>query len=556
MTTGNSIPSPGESSEAKASAPLSDSAELSASTANQIPLHLPADRPSRETAMAERLALLQTKNIELMRALEAKAELVAHIAHDLRQPLTSIVGLTDLLLLPQGEPLDEGRRRYLTSVADATQQVLHMLNNLTDFSRVEAGRLQLQPEICQVTTLLQETLAPFQSQAQAERLTLALEIATPLGEVVVDRVRLQQVLQSLIAFAMQSTPPGGMVTVAARQVLSTVEIAVQDTGAVLPPGALAALFEPYTTSSPKTGRRRDTGLGLVIAKHLIEMHGGRIWAESAEGRGCTITLQLSGAMPTDAAPSSSADSRPLVLVIEDDMVAAEILRAHLLAGGYRLAIAASGHAGLGAAKRLQPQVITLDLGLPDIDGWEVLWRLKKEPATQSIPVVIVSARERGQLGLSLGAVDWLVKPVDPARLLGALRRCQALGAPRRPSRILVVDDEPTVLEALEALLTREGHSVLCAAGGEAALEKAQAERPDIILLDLHLPDLSGFEVVTRLRQLPGLEEVPVIAFSGKLVSPEERALLTQQTVQFVGKYGAATIAQMLGDLRRISALAN
>jgi CheY-like chemotaxis protein len=238
------------------------------------------------------------------------------------------------------------------------------------------------------------------------------------------------------------------------------------------------------------------------------------------------------------------------------MAAAGLIRTQLIEGGYRVALVASGHAGLGAAKRLLPQVITLDLGLPDLDGWEVLYRLKNDPATQGIPVLVVTAQDQGQLGPSLGAVDWLTKPVDAKRLLSALYRCQALGAPRRHLRILVVDDEATVLEALETLLAREGHRVMRASDGQSALKRAQAEPPDIVLLDLHLPDVSGLEVVTRLRQIPGLEAVSVIAFSGKFVSPEERTLLTQQAVQFVGKYGAVGIQQLLGDLRRISTIAN
>jgi len=243
-------------------------------------------------------------------------------------------------------------------------------------------------------------------------------------------------------------------------------------------------------------------------------------------------------------------------VIEDDLLAAEIIRTHLTGGGYRVVLVASGHAGLGAARRLQPQAITLDLGLPDMDGWQVLHRLKGDPATQAIPVLIVSAREKGQLGLSLGAVDWLVKPVDAQRLLAALQRCRELGAPKRSLRILVVDDEPVVLEALEALLRQEGHQVLTAQDGEAALQQAEADRLDIILLDLHLPGLSGFEVVSRLRQIPELAAVPVIAFSGKFVSPEERSLLTQQAVQFVGKYSPVSLNRLLDDLRQISFLGN
>jgi CheY-like chemotaxis protein len=316
------------------------------------------------------------------------------------------------------------------------------------------------------------------------------------------------------------------------------------------------IFQLYEQAGSVEGRHKGTGLGLAITKRLVELHGGSIRVESAPGQGSTFIIRLPGATVVEAEPQGADISRPVVLVIEDDLRAAEMIRTHLTDGGYRVVLVATGHAGLGAARRLQPHAITLDLGLPDMDGWEVLYRLKREPATQGIPVVVVSAQERGELGLSLGAVDWLVKPVDPPRLLAALGRCQALGAMRRPLRILAVDDEPVVLEALEALLTREGHEVLRAETGEEALRLAVAERPDIVLLDLHLPDVSGFEVVNRLRHTPGMGEVPVIAFSGKFISVEERNLLTQQAVQFVGKHGPVALNRLLDDLRQIASLEN
>jgi len=508
-----------------------------------------------DAKVAERTAALQVTNLELARSSHAKSEFLARMSHDLRQPLNAIVGFTDLLLMTEGEPLSPKQRRHLGHVAAASRQLLGLINDLRDLSRVESGRMEIHPEPCDVAALLEETLALFRTQTQDGRVSLVLEMISPLSRLLADRVRVQQVLHNLLSNAFKFTPEGGFITVTAKQVGLELEVAVRDTGVGVPLADQKRIFEAYEQAGPTEGQQKGVGLGLAIARRLVELHGGRIWVESAPGQGSTFTFRLTGACQVETG-QVTRDGSPLVLVIEDDMLTAGLIRTQLMEGGYRVALVASGHAGLGAAKRLLPQVITLDLGLPDLDGWEVLYRLKNDPATQGIPVLVVTAQDQGQLGPSLGAVDWLTKPVDSKRLLTALRRCQALGAPRRPLRILIVDDEATVLEALEALLTREGHRIIRASDGQSALKRAEADLPDIVLLDLHLPDVSGLEVVTRLRQIPGLESVSVIAFSGKFVSPEERTLLTQQAVQFVGKYGAVGIQQLLGDLRRISSLAN
>ena len=511
---------------------------------------------SLEAKVAERTAALKAANLELIRSSLSKSEFLARVSHDFLQPLNAIVGFTNILLMTGEDPLSNRQRRHLGHVISASQQLVRLTTDLLDLSRLEAGRLEIHPEPCDVPVLLEETLAHFRTQTQARHVSLTLEIASPLGKLMVDPIRLQQVLYNLVSNAFKFTPEGGLITITARQSGATLELSVRDTGTGIPLEDQHRIFEAYEQAGTIDVRQKGVGLGLAIAKRLVELHGGLISVESAPSQGSTFVVRLPGAAPAQGDSQSGENSGPLILVIEDDMVAAELIRTHLTDGGYRVALVVSGHAGLGAARRLQPHAITLDLGLPDLDGWEVLYRLKNDPATQGIPVLIVSARDQGQVGLSLGAVDYLVKPVDPKRLLAALYRCQALGAPRRPLRILVVDDEPAVLDALDALLTREGHAVMRAQDGEGALSRAQAERPDIILLDLHLPGLSGFEVVTRLRQIPGLEAVPVIAFSGKFVTPEERTLLTQQAVQFVGKHGAVTIQQLLGDLRRISSLTN
>ncbi|MBI2456037.1 MAG: response regulator [candidate division NC10 bacterium] len=509
-----------------------------------------------ENKVAERTATLKTTNLELARASQVKSEFLARMSHDLRTSLNAILGFTDLLLTQEADPLTDKQQRYLGHVANAGQHLLSLINDILDLSRVEAGRLEIHPESCQVAPLLEGTLALFRTQALARRITLTLEIGSPLGELMADRIRLQQILHNLLSNAVKFSPEGGVVTVTARQIGLELELVVQDGGIGIHPEDQERIFEMYEQAGTAEGRQKGTGLGLAITKRLVELHGGRVRVESVPGQGSTFTVRLPGMAPTGAEPAGADVARPLVLVVEDDLQAAELIRDHLTHGGYRVVVVGSGHAGLGAARRLRPHAITLDLGLPDMDGWEVLYRLKRDPDTQGTPVLVVSARDQGRLGLSLGAVDWLVKPVDPQRLFAALQRCRELGTPRRTFRILVVDDEPVVLEALEALLTREGHEVLQASDGEAALRQAETARPDIILLDLHLPGLSGFEVVGRLRQIAGLEAIPVIAFSGKFVSPEERTLLTQQAVQFVGKYGAVAVNRLLDDLRQISFLAN
>jgi signal transduction histidine kinase/DNA-binding response OmpR family regulator len=509
-----------------------------------------------EAKVAERTATLKATNLELARASQVKSEFLARMSHDLRTPLNAVIGFADLLLTQQAGALTDKQQRYLGHVANAGRHLLELINDILDLTRVEARRLEIHPEPCEVPPILEETLALFRTQAQVKRITLAVEIGSPLGELMADRIRLQQIIHNLLSNAVKFTPEGGLVTVTARQTGLELELTVRDTGIGIPPEDHQRIFEAYEQAGSTEGRQKGTGLGLAITKRLVELHGGSIRVEGAPGQGSAFIVRLPGASPIEARPEDADASRPLVLVIEDDLLAAEIIRTHLTGGGYRVVLVASGHAGLGAARRLQPQAITLDLGLPDMDGWQVLHRLKGDPATQAIPVLIVSAREKGQLGLSLGAVDWLVKPVDAQRLLAALQRCRELGAPKRSLRILVVDDERVVLEALEALLRQEGHQVLTAQDGEAALQQAEADRLDIILLDLHLPGLSGFEVVSRLRQIPELAAVPVIAFSGKFVSPEERSLLTQQAVQFVGKYSPVSLNRLLDDLRQISFLGN
>ncbi|HWU37939.1 MAG TPA: ATP-binding protein, partial [Candidatus Acidoferrum sp.] len=380
-----------------------------------------------EAKVAERAATLKATNLELARASKVKSEFLARMSHDLRTPLNAVIGFADLLLTQQVGPLTDKQARYVGHVANAGRHLLELISDILDLTRVEAGKLEIHPEPCSVPLILEETLAMFRTQAQTRRITLALEIASPLGELMADKIRLQQIIHNLLSNALKFTPENGLITVTAKQAGMMLELIVRDTGIGIAPEDHQRIFEAYEQAGGTEGRQKGTGLGLAITKRLVELHGGSIQVESAPGQGSTFVVCLPGASPSGAGPEATDTSRPLVLVIEDDPIAAEMIRAHLSEGGYRVVLVASGHAGIGAAKGLQPQAITLDLGLPDMDGWQVLHRLKSDPSTQGIPVLIVSAREKGKLGLSLGAVDWLVKPVDAQRLLGALQRCRGTG---------------------------------------------------------------------------------------------------------------------------------
>jgi CheY-like chemotaxis protein len=358
--------------------------------------------------------------------------------------------------------------------------------------------------------------------------------------------------------AIKFTPEGGAIWIgaAARPAEHGGEIVfrVEDTGVGLAPGQVSRVWERfYQAESSSTRRFGGAGLGLSIVRRLAELHGGRVEASSAGvNRGSTFEVYLPAAAPGEAVSprvvtlpayallprhesAGQADpGAPLVLVVEDDVHIATVLRTYLEAEGYRVETAADGHEAIQAARALMPFAITLDISLPKLDGWSVLNVMKRDPETESIPVVVVSIVDNRDFGLVLGATEYLVKPIDNERLRSALRSLDGLRGTGDGS-VLIVDDDPALRDVLSSLLVEDGWRVTTAADGEAALAAVERDKPAAMVLDLMMPRVDGFEVLNALRMKPTTRDLPVIVVTAKDLSDEDRERLSRSAERVISK---------------------
>jgi CheY-like chemotaxis protein/anti-sigma regulatory factor (Ser/Thr protein kinase) len=376
---------------------------------------------------------------------------------------------------------------------------------------------------------------------------------------IADAGKVKQMLLNLVSNAIKFTPSGGEVGIRARQVEAWTEIAVSDTGIGIAKEDLDRLFIEFHQLETGAGRQQQgTGLGLALTKRLAELHGGKISVESEPGKGSTFVVRLPLAHHSVAEigppPPPAADAtRPLVLVVDDNPAAAAILAHHLDAGGFRMEVAHTGPQALQMARELKPVAITLDILLPEVDGWEVLTRLKADETTRDIPVVVVSVVDNPTLGRALGAIDYFVKPVDGGALLSRLNQYTFVSKVKtEPVRVLVVDDEPANLDMVEALLKSAGFGVLTADGGRQGIEIAKSESPNLILLDLMMPDVSGFDVVEALRADQNTRSIPIMVLTAKSLTEDDKKTLNGQVAAIFQRNSVAG-AELTDWLRGIVA---
>jgi PAS domain S-box-containing protein len=483
----------------------------------------------------EALALAQE---EADRANRAKSQFLASMSHELRTPLNAILGFSELLSDGSPDRFDQAtRHRFLAQIHTSGQHLLELINDILDLSKVEAGQMELHLQPVELAAVIDEVRATVEQMALGKAVALNTE---PSSEVrlIADAGKVKQMLLNLVSNAIKFTPSGGHIDIRSRRVGSWVEVAVSDTGIGIAEHDLAQLFTEFHQVDAGPGRQHEgTGLGLALTRRFAELHGGRVSVTSSPGHGSTFTLHLplEAAAPKLSAPGAPAHvaptdpARPLVLVVDDNPGAAEILTRHLDAGGFQVQVARTGPEALSLARELKPAAITLDILLPEVDGWEVLNRLKADEATRDIPVVVVSVIDNPALGRALGAFDYFVKPVDGKALLSRLSQYTfATEVKSEPVRVLIVDDEQANLDLLEALLEPAGFGVLRAGGGREGIEMARSEMPNLILLDLMMPDLSGFDVVEALRAEEATRSIPIMVLTAKTLTKDDKAELNGQ----------------------------
>ena len=538
-----------------------------AAFAEKGPMFVEDDREVLRFFSAEAAAILRMQQyrrsvneLEALREADRlKDEFMAVVSHELRTPLTAISGYSDILLRKLSGPLNDRQERQVGGIRDAARRLLALINDLLDVSKLEAGTLDLHLAALDPRSVIERAAAAVRVIGLNKGVSVevrqppALDGFAILPAVWADDERVQQMLSNLLMNGIKFTPEGGSVWISAdvQQGPNGEEIvlSVEDTGVGLEPGQVARVWDRfYQAEASSTRRFGGAGLGLSIVRRLAELHGGRVDAASGGlDRGSKFSVFLPAAQgenvkprtvagPISAAPRTPqlqqtqtrrrAGDQPLVLVVEDDMHIATVLRTYLEADGYQVEVAADGHEAIQLARTLSPSAITLDISLPKLDGWSVLNALKRDKATASIPVVVVSIVDNRDFGMVLGATDYLVKPIDHERLQAVLRGLEGLRQ-SGDGTVLIVDDDPAVRDVLSKLLAADGWRVATAADGEAALAAVEHERPSAVVLDLMMPRVDGFEVLQRLRGEPTTRDLPVIVVTAKDLTDEDRERLGQ-----------------------------
>jgi hypothetical protein len=494
-------------------------------------------------------------------ASQLKSQFLANMSHELRTPLNAIIGVTEMLHEDAVDLKREDDLEPLERVLRAARHLLALINDILDLSKIEAGKIDIHVESFSIAPLIDDVVQTVGTLAAKNGNTVVVDCAADIGTMRADQTRIRQALLNLASNANKFTERG-TVTISAKRVTEEsrewVTMAVTDTGIGLTPEQMGKLFQDFVQADASITRKYGgTGLGLAISRRFCQMMGGDITVASEPGRGSTFTIRLPAeagvAQPAAAArdaaaprPSAAQSGTATILVVDDDQTVREVMQRFLAREGFSVVTANGGHEGLRLARALHPAAITLDVMMPDLDGWMVLTAIKGDPELADIPVILISIVDEKNRGYALGATDYMTKPVNRERLTGLLRNiCGAIGR-----QVLLVDDDDMMRRGIRLALEQDGWRIAEAENGRVALARLAETRPDVIVLDLMMPEMDGFEFLDEMRQRPEWRDIPVLVVTARDLTAEDRGRLNGGVERILQK-GASELDELLLEIGRI-----
>jgi len=495
---------------------------------------------------------------------QAKSQFLANMSHELRTPMNAIIGYSEMLT---EEAEDLGQEDFipdLRKINAAGKHLLALINDILDLSKIEAGKMDLYLETFDLQTTVRDVVTTMQPLIDVNENKLVVDVPADAGAMHADLTKVRQGLFNLLSNASKFTDHGEIrLTVRRETVEGTdwIHFQVTDSGIGMSPEQTQKVFQAFTQADPSTTRKYGgTGLGLTITKKFCEMMGGSINFSSELGKGTTFIIRLPALVADDkkqqqaaeparqraAAKAATNGAAGSVLVIDDDPVVQELMRSFLGKEGYRVTVAGGGEEGLVCARQLRPDVITLDVAMPKMDGWSVLSTLKADPDLNDIPVIMLTMVDNKGMGYALGAAEYMTKPINRERLVSVLRKYSRL----RDSRpVLIVEDDPDTRSILKGTLEKDGWKVETAENGRVALAIVGHGLPGVVLLDLMMPEMDGFTFVSEFHQLAEARSVPIIVLTAKDLTEDDRRRLNGYVEQVVQKgFNTDSLLKQVRDL--------
>jgi PAS domain S-box-containing protein len=509
-------------------------------------------------------------------ASRAKSQFLANMSHELRTPMNAIIGYSEMLQEEAVEAQLPDMAADLQKVHGAGKHLLTLINDILDLSKIEAGKMELFLETFDVSAMVADVVTTIQPLIEKNGNHLEVDCPSDLGDIHADLTKVRQSLFNLLSNAAKFTEQGSIRLRAWRRKHADGDnlpgdhspgdqnsddqicFEVTDTGIGMTPEQVGRLFEAFSQADAGTTRKfGGTGLGLAITRRFCRMMGGDVTVQSQEGKGTTFTVRLPVRAPARPAETPvgtetgilPAADRKTVLVVDNDPIALDLMRRHLDREDVHIVTATSGEEGLRLAKQLRPALVTLDVMMPGMDGWTVLSVLKADPEVADIPVIILTMIDDRNLGMRLGATDYLTKPVDWNRLRAIMSK-HLCGDP--PCSALVVEDDPVTRQMMREMLEKDGWTVVEAENGRVAMARMEQSKPDFILLDLMMPEMDGFDVAARLQQNEAWRDIPVVVLTAKDITEEDRRRLNGYVEKILPK-NAYPAEQLLADARALMA---